>query len=107
RCLRHVRFTRDTHPLKRTGNLTASFQQLAYVLGRTGADGIERRVCNTDSDPDPSEKAAWRGEGGACVPLLRALRQDLPRRHPASCLCARARECRSAAKISSSVNKSG
>ena len=34
---------------------------------------------NTDCDPEPSEKAVSQGEGGACVPLLPALRQDLPR----------------------------
>jgi hypothetical protein len=48
---------------------------------------------NTDNDPDPSEKAISQGEGGACLPLLSALRQDLPSGHPASCLCAGPSKC--------------
>src|SRR5713226_1068111 len=39
-----------------------------------------RSFGNTDNDPDPSEKAIPQGEGGACLPLLTALRQDLPPR---------------------------
>src|SRR4029453_10928754 len=37
---------------------------------------------NTREDPDPSEEALSQGEGGAGIPLLPALRQDLPQRHP-------------------------
>jgi hypothetical protein len=48
---------------------------------------------NTDNDPDPSEKAIPQGEGGACLPLLPTLRQDLPSGHPASCLCAGPSKC--------------
>src|SRR3977135_3369965 len=48
---------------------------------------------NTCEYPDPSEKALSQGEGGAGLPLLRALRQDLSGRHPASCLCSGSREC--------------
>jgi RNA-directed DNA polymerase len=37
---------------------------------------------NAQEDPDPSEEALSQGEGGAGIPLLPALRQDLPQRHP-------------------------
>ena len=47
---------------------------------------------NTDGDPDPAEKAVSQGEGGARLPLLRALRQDLPRRHLTPCLYAGSRQ---------------
>src|SRR5215813_10234964 len=40
-----------------------------------------------------SEKALLQGEGGACFPLLRALRQDLSRGHPVLRLWARPRQC--------------
>jgi hypothetical protein len=43
---------------------------------------------NTREDPDPSEEAVLQGEGGAGVPFLPALRQDLPRGHSGSRLCA-------------------
>jgi hypothetical protein len=33
-----------------------------------------RSFGKTDNDPDPSEKAIPQGEGGACLPLLPALR---------------------------------
>src|SRR3984957_21026475 len=48
---------------------------------------------NTDNDPDPSEKAIPQGGGGACLPFLPALRQDLPCGYPASCLCAGPSKC--------------
>src|SRR5262249_58980465 len=48
-----------------------------------------------DKIPEPSEEAVLQGEGGACFPLLRALRQELSRGHSASCLwaCPRQRGC--------------
>src|SRR5919112_370762 len=43
---------------------------------------------NTRTDPDSPEEALSQGEGGTGLPLLPALRQGSPRRHPAPRLCA-------------------
>ena len=40
-------------------------------------------LATPDKYPEASEEALSQGEGGAGVPLLPALRQDLPRGHPA------------------------
>src|SRR3954447_779515 len=50
-------------------------------------DGGEDEViggepANTRTDPEPPEQAVSQGEGGAGLPLLPALRQDLSRGHP-------------------------
>src|SRR5579863_564746 len=59
-------------------------------------DGEDREIDdesrNARQDQEPSEKALWQGEGGARLPLLPAVRQDLPRRHPSPRLCAGSRE---------------
>jgi hypothetical protein len=39
---------------------------------------------NAFENPEPSEEAIRQGEGGACLSLLRALRQDLSRGYTAS-----------------------
>ena len=45
---------------------------------------------------EPTEKALLQGEGGARLPLLFALRQDLSRGHSSPCLCVGPRQCGSA-----------
>src|ERR1039457_1946570 len=55
-------------------------------FGRRRGEVIGDEPENTDSDPDSSEKAVSQGEGRTGLPLLSALRQDLPRGHPCPCL---------------------
>src|SRR5215831_3219020 len=51
-------------------------------FGRRRGEVIGDKPGNTDSDPDSSEKAVPQGEGRTGLPLLPALRQDLPGGHP-------------------------
>src|SRR5215472_1937064 len=53
----------------------------AFEVGEVRVIGDEPG--NTRKDPDPSEKAISQGEGGARLPFLCALRQDLSRGHSA------------------------
>src|SRR5215472_11067536 len=55
-------------------------------FGRRRGEVIGDEPGNTDSDPDSSEKAVPEGEGRTGLPLLLALRQDLPRGHSRPCL---------------------
>src|ERR1700682_3558770 len=61
----------------------------AFDDGEEGVIGDEPR--NARKDQELSEKALLQGEGGARLPLLSALRQDLPRGHTSSRLCAGSR----------------
>ena len=49
----------------------------AFEDGEEGVIGDEPQ--NARKDQEPSEEALLQGEGGARLPLLLALRQDLPR----------------------------
>src|SRR5215472_6609997 len=62
----------------------------AFEVGEVRVIGDEPG--NTRKDPDPSEKAVSQGEGGARLPFLCALRQDLSRRHSAPRLWSGPRE---------------
>src|ERR1700758_5218158 len=58
--------------------------------------GIGDEPRNARQDQEPSEEALLQGEGGARLPLLSALRQDLSRGHSSPRLCAGPRQCGSA-----------
>src|ERR1700687_3662887 len=56
-------------------------------FGRRRGEVIGDEPGNTNEDPDASEEAVPKGEGGAELPFLSALRQDVPGRYSGPCLC--------------------
>src|ERR1700680_1006234 len=55
-------------------------------FGRRRGEVIGDEPGNTNKNPDASEEAVPEGEGGAELPFLSALRQDVPGRHSGPCL---------------------